>query len=259
MGSLITYVLRDVVRSRFVIVYGLVFIAISELLIRFVGIDRVLPALINVVVPLVPLISVVFAMSYVYHAVPTVEMLLSQPVKRRSVYAGLYVGLVGPLAVVPALGLGLPMLLRSGTAAATFPAASVLIVAVALLAAVFGGIGFWTAVRFRDRVGGLSFALFLWLFLAVGYDGLVLYASHAFSDYPIEGPLLVAMALNPIDLARVALLTVTDLSALLGYTGAVFMRFFGSALGIVIVAAASALWVAVPVLAGLRRFVARDF
>lgn len=259
MGSLITYVLRDVVRSRFVVVYGFVFLAISESLIRFVGIDRVLPALINVVVPLVPLISVVFAMSYVYHAVPTVEMLLSQPVKRRSVYAGLYVGLVGPLAGVPALGLGLPMVLRSGSGASAFSAAAVLIVAVALLAAVFAGIGFWTAVRFRDRVSGLSFALFLWLFLAIGYDGIVLYASHAFSDYPIEGPLLIAMALNPIDLARVALLTVTDLSALLGYTGALFVRFFGSGLGIAIVAVASALWVAVPALAGMRRFVRRDF
>ena len=51
------------------------------------------------------------------------------------------------------------------------------------------------------------------------------------SDYPLELPLLGLTLLNPVDLGRVLLLLQFDNAALLGYTGAVFERFFGSALG----------------------------
>jgi Cu-processing system permease protein len=45
----------------------------------------------------------------------------------------------------------------------------------------------------------------------------------------------------------------------MGYTGAVFERFFGSALGTGVTIGALAVWVAAPLLVGLRRFVAKDF
>lgn len=256
MYSVIKYVLRDVVRSRFVVGYGLVFIIISESLVRFVGADRVLPALINIVIPLVPLVSVIFAMSYVYHSMPTVEMLLTQPVKRSAVFGGLYLGMILPVAFIPAVALGLPMLLRPGAHGAPV----VLLVAVGfLLSVVFIGIGFWVAMSFKDRVAGLAFALFLWLFLAVGYDGLVLMGTRLFADYPLEVPLLGAMMLNPVDLARVSLLTLSDLSAMMGYTGALFLRFFGSSYGLAIIATVLFAWIVIPAVATGRRFVIRDF
>ena len=43
-----------------------------------------------------------------------------------------------------------------------------------------------------------------------------------FADYPIERPMLGLMLANPVDLARVVLLLRFDVSALMGYTGAVF-------------------------------------
>jgi len=80
----------------------------------------------------------------------------------------------------------------------------------------------------------------------------------AFSDYPLETPLLFAVLTNPIDLARVTLLVQTDWAALMGYTGAVFSRFFGTTLGVSIAIAALCLWVIGPLGLGLRRFRYKD-
>ena len=50
-----------------------------------------------------------------------------------------------------------------------------------------------------------------------------------------------------------------DISALMGYTGAVFNRFFGSGLGIITAGATLAVWLAVPTWIGLRIFDRKDF
>jgi hypothetical protein len=43
--------------------------------------------------------------------------------------------------------------------------------------------------------------------------------------------MIILSALNPIDLGRILFLMKFDIAALMGYTGAVFQRFFGSGLG----------------------------
>jgi Cu-processing system permease protein len=98
----------------------------------------------------------------------------------------------------------------------------------------------------------------LWLVLALLYDGLVLLAVALLADYPVERAMLGAMLANPVDLARVVLLLQFDVAALLGYTGAVFARFFGGA-GLLVAAAALLAWIAVPLAAGARAFRRKDF
>lgn len=51
---------------------------------------------------------------------------------------------------------------------------------------------------------------------------------------------------NPIDLSRILILLKLDISALMGYTGAVFQKFLGSASGIVVAFGVLLLWVGVP-------------
>jgi Cu-processing system permease protein len=50
-----------------------------------------------------------------------------------------------------------------------------------------------------------------------------------------------------------------DAAALMGYTGAVLQRFFGSVGGSLLAGAALVLWTAVPVALGLRAFQRKDF
>jgi len=67
------------------------------------------------------------------------------------------------------------------------------------------------------------------------------------------------MLANPIDLARLLILLRLDVSALMGYTGAVFERFFGSAGGALLASLALVMWTGVPLLLGARRFQRKDF
>jgi len=65
--------------------------------------------------------------------------------------------------------------------------------------------------------------------------------------------------LNPIDLGRVLLLLQLDIAALMGYTGAVFRRFFGSEMGVITSAVALVAWTGAPLWLGLRQFKRKDF
>ena len=64
--------------------------------------------------------------------------------------------------------------------------------------------------------------------------------------------------LNPIDLSRVQMLLQIDISALMGYTGAIFREFFGNFTGIVISFLGLFLWIIVPLFISLKKFEKKD-
>jgi Cu-processing system permease protein len=80
-----------------------------------------------------------------------------------------------------------------------------------------------------------------------------------FGDYPLERAVIAVSMLNPIDLARIMIMLEFDISALMGYTCAVFNRLFGSGLGVAMAGGMLAVWLAVPMWAGLRVFKKKDF
>ncbi len=65
--------------------------------------------------------------------------------------------------------------------------------------------------------------------------------------------------LNPVDLGRVLPLLQLDTAALMGYTGAVFERFFGGALGEAVTTMALLFWCVGPLLLAHRVFRRKDF
>lgn len=252
------YVMRDLVRSRWLLAYAGFFLAATALLLRFSDAPaKALISVSNVVLLVVPLANVVFGAMYLYSAREFVELLLAQPLRRRSLFAGLYVGLAAPVAAASVLGLLLP-LVASGADASVLVTGALLAAVAAALSAIFTAIAAAIVYAVEDRVRGLAAAIGLWLALAVVYDAVVLMAAARFADYPLERPMLGAMLANPIDLSRLLLLVRLDGAALLGYTGAVFQQFFGGA-GFLVAAGAVALWVAVPVITGARLFQRKDF
>jgi Cu-processing system permease protein len=78
-------------------------------------------------------------------------------------------------------------------------------------------------------------------------SGLFLILMVVFNDYPLDKFALIGTVLNPIDLSRILILLKLDISALLGYTGAVFQQFFGSSLGMFLAIFILLLWVIFPV------------
>ena len=127
------------------------------------------------------------------------------------------------------------------------------------LTLIFTGIAFCIALRFEDRLTGLGIAMAVWLLLAIVYDGLILLVVALNPDRSMEKSLLAASLMNPVDLVRIALLLQFDISALMGYTGAVFNRFFSGVTGLAVIAAALTTWIGGPFLLGHYTFKRKDF
>jgi Cu-processing system permease protein len=251
---------RDLARNRWLLAYGLGLAGVAELLFLFGGTgNQVVLSLLNATLLLVPLVALVFGTMHVYQSREFIELLLAQPLPRSAVFVGLYLGLAIPLAAAFLLGIGVPLILHGAAAEAPRAALVALAAGGAFLTAAFSALAMAIALGTDDRLKGMSLSLAAWFLLTIGYDGGVLAVVATFGDWPLERPLLTLMLGNPVDVARVLVLTSLDASALLGYTGALFRRGFGTAAGPVIAVVALTLWAAVPVFFARRRFVRRDF
>lgn len=251
--------LNDLARNRWVVAYAAGFFIIAEALFWFGGTGtQVVLSLLNVVLMVVPLVSLVFGAIYVYGAREFTELLLAQPVPRRQLFLGLFLGLAIPLAVAFVAGAGLPFLFHLGAGA--HPGALVaLLVAGTGLGASCAAIAVAIALYTDDRLRGVGIALGVWLTMTVLYDAAMLAFAASFGEWPLERPMLALMLANPVDLARGLVLTQLDVSALMGYTGALFERTFGSLAGTVVAVSALVAWTAAPFAIAARRFRRRDF
>ncbi|HEX6574266.1 MAG TPA: ABC transporter permease subunit, partial [Gemmatimonadaceae bacterium] len=227
-------------------------------LLRFTGEDvKTLLSLSNIVIFVVPLMTLVYGTVYLYNSREFIELLLAQPIRRKTVFGGLYLGLAIPLTAAFAAGVSLPFIL-SGIDPAVRAALVIMVAGGAALTLIFTGIAFCVALKFEDKLTGLGAVLGIWLLLALVYDGALLLIVALFSDHSLEKSLLAATLFNPIDLVRIALLLQFDVSALMGYTGAVFSRFFSGAAGVSVIAAALTLWIGGPLGYGLIAFNRKD-
>jgi len=257
--KIVTYELRDVGRSRWLFAYAAFFLVVGDALLRFGGADKALLSLTSVTLFIVPLVALVFGTVFLDDAREFTELLLAQPVTRRQLYTGLYLGLTLPLAAAFVVGAAIPFAVHRIGDPTLGVSLGVLLAVGVTLTFVFTALAFVVAAFVDDRLRRMGTAIALWLVTAVLYDGLVLVLAMLLADYPIERTMLGLTLGNPVDLARVLLLLRFDVSALMGYTGAVFQQFFGGALGIAIASTALALWVTLPVALGLRAFRKRDF
>ena len=252
--------LNNLRRSRWLWGYVLFLLLLTDALLRFGGAGtRVVVSLLNVVLIFVPLVSLVFGAMYLYGAREFIELLMAQPVRRRALFLGLYGGLGSSLALAFGLGVGVPFLWGGWESGSPIGPLAMLIVVGVLLTYAFVALAFLIALLFEDRAKGLGAAILIWFLTTALYDAVLVFVVSAFADYALETPLIGLTLLNPIDLGRILLLLQLDTAALMGYTGAVFERFFGSAVGIAIAGSALVLWTLIPVGLGLRRFRTKDF
>jgi Cu-processing system permease protein len=180
-------------------------------------------------------------------------MLLAQPVSRAKVLLSEYLSTACSLVFALFTGMGIPVLLfTSGDIGWT------LILTGTGLTLACTSLSYWAAVRSRDKARGIGIVLLLWFYFALIYDGIVLMILFSFSDYPLEKLTLFLTALNPIDLARVSIMLKMDVSALMGYTGALYRDFFGSVNGILFTGGIMVLWIVIPLYFTLRTFRKND-
>ncbi|MCB0620485.1 MAG: ABC transporter permease [Saprospiraceae bacterium] len=260
MFKILKYSFFDLMRSRWTYLYcGFYLLLAGSLLWLSSDLSKVIISLMNVVLVLAPLIATMFGVMYYYNSREFTELLLAQPVRRGHIFLGQYLGLAGSLAASLLLGLGLPFALYGIFASAEIWNFFTLLLTGIFLSFIFSALAFLIALRHENRIKGFGLAILMWLFFALIYDGLFLLLLSVFSDYPLEGMAIGLSMFNPIDLSRILILLELDISALMGYTGAVFQKFLGAGPGMSIAIAVLLAWIALPV-CGIRSLAARkDF
>lgn len=218
---------------------------------------KVVLSLLNVTLLIVPLVTAFFAITYFYDSRNFMKFLLTQPVSRKSVFLGKFFSLSSFMSMLYLLGVTTPLLGRL-LGSEDRGLLVTLIVAGALLSFLFSSLAFLVGVVFEDRAKGVSFLLGLWLYLALLHDGLILTVIYVFREYPLERVVLVLTLLNPVDLARLFVVLNLDIAALMGVSGAIFKEFFGSGIGMLVVAVSMLVWIAVPTALSLFLFKKKD-
>lgn len=247
-------------RSRWSYVYFAFYLLLGFVLLFLNNdVSKAVITLMNVIIVLVPLIGTIFGVMYYYNSKEFTELLLAQPIRRSSIFLGQYLGVGLSLTLSLVLGLGIPFVLYGLFKSNAIWNFSLLLITGAFLTLIFVALAFNIAVANENKIKGFGYAVLLWLFLAVIYDGLFLMSLIVFEEYPLDTFSLVASMLNPIDLSRTLILLKLDISALLGYTGAVFKQFFGTHLGLLISIGVLVLWTVLPVMLLKYKTQKKDF
>lgn len=254
MFKISKYVLYDILRNKVVLAYtAFLFIVSMSLFQMEENSGKAILSLLNIVLIVVPLVSMVFSTIHWYNSYEFIELMLTQPISRKKVLWSEYTGISSSLVTAFLIGVGVPVLIYNFNSTGI-----ALLLTGSLLTLAFTSIAFLASVKSKDKARGIGAALLLWFYFSLIYDGLVLTILFAFSDYPMEKATLILSSLNPVDLGRIYLMLQMDVSALMGYTGATYKDFFGSSIGLLYTLGIMLVWIIAPVLLALRSFNKKD-
>ncbi|MGC1244128.1 MAG: ABC transporter permease subunit [Chryseosolibacter sp.] len=254
MTRIVKYVFYDLLRTRFIILYTVLLLVSTIVLFQFDSDPgKIILSLLNIVLMVVPLVSIVFTTIHFFNSYEFIELMLAQPVNRIVIFLSEYIALALSLCLAYLIGVGVPIVVYGASAGGP-----TLLFSGLMLTLVFVSLAFLASVLTRDKAKAIGLALLFWFYFSLIYDGLLLWVIFSFSDYPIEKLTLGLVALNPVDLARIIMLLKLDISALMGYTGAFYKNFFGSNWGIIFSSSVLFIWIALPLLLATRIFAKKD-
>lgn len=260
MKDILRYSFYEMVRSRWVYIYT-VFYLITTISLWLLSNDnsKVLISMTNITLGLTPLIGLLFGTTYYYNSREFIQMLMSQPLSRWNIFISVYGGLAITLCASVLVGVGLPMLFFGVLHTETLSIFLILLTMACTLSVIFSLMAFLVAMRYDDKVKGLSISILIWLTFAILYDGVVLLLLLVFKDYPLDQLTIGAIVLNPIDMARILIIMKLDISAMMGYTGAVLSTFLGKTWGTGLIILSILTWMLLPMLSLRRLGNQKDF
>lgn len=224
------------------------------------GFARTTMALVPVVLLLVPLSALILGVSGQSTEPESEPFLFGQPVSRRSVLVGRWLGESIALAGAIAIGLGFGgsiVAFASGNEGiaqfAFFVAATV------VLAMIFLSVAALIAAATDKRSVALGVGIFAWFVFVLLYDGAALSLAGWITGSRGGRVLFISVLGNPVDLIRVVALSVAGTPNVLGAAGDAWVRYLGGAAGAAIAASGALLtWLIAPLLVGIRLIGARD-
>lgn len=254
MKSIIKIIFHDNVKSKVVIIYFLMLALMSWTALLLEDNEaKANVTLLNIVLFIVPLMSLLYSTVYLYNAKEFIVLLLSQPLKRSQLWHSLFTGVSGSLSIAFLLGTGVPVLLYTNLATAWL----VILLGV-VITFIFVALAFLTTTLTSDKTRGIGAAIMLWLFFTMIYDAVLMYLILVFADYPVEKAITTLLMLNPLDLVRFQVILKMDMAAMMGYSGAAFKQLLGETWGMVISVIVLLVWIIVPYLLSLRIFKHKD-
>ncbi len=254
MKKIIKYVIIDILRNRFMLAYTVFLLLFTFSIFNLEDNSaKGLLSLLNILLIIVPLVSILFSAIYVYNSAEFLELLVSQPLKRKTIWISLFSGLAFSLSLAFFIGVGIPVLIYECTATGM-----IMIIVGLLLSVIFVSIAMLATVKTRDKAKGIGVAILLWLYFSLLFDGLVLFFLFQFADYPLEKIMVGFSTLNPIDMGRILVLLKMDVSAMMGYTGAVFKEIYGTTTGLMATSVIMILWIVLPAWLSVRKFNRKD-
>lgn len=248
------YVFSDIARNKVVLAYTLFLFMVTFGLFQIEGDPgKAVLSILNIVLIVVPLISLIFSTINYYNSLEFVELMVSQPIGRVVIIASQFTGTTFSLLLAFLIGCGVPIMIYQFDAVAMSLLFSGLILTI-----IFSSLGYLISVKSKDKARGIGVALLVWFYFSLIYDGLVLLILFTFSDYPVEKFTLLLSSLNPVDLSRIFVMLRLDVSALMGYTGATYKDFFGSGTGALYSVGILVLWALVPLWLAIAAFKKKD-
>ena len=260
MLKILKYSFFDLIRSRWSIIYFFFYFVTGMVLLYLSNdVSKAIASLMNITFILTPLIGTIFGVMNFYNSREFIELLLAQPIPRIRIFLGMFFGISLSLSFSLLLGMGLPFIIYGILISGHTMSLLVLLLSGVFLTFIFTAISFYIALINENRLKGFGMAILVWLFMAFLYDGIFLLSLLLLQEYPIEKFAIAMSLLNPIDLSRILIMLKLDISALMGYTGAVFNKFFENNTGMLISISALTAWTIVPVLLILKKGYKKDF
>ncbi|MCO5249431.1 MAG: ABC transporter permease subunit [Chitinophagales bacterium] len=254
MKKVIKYIMLDILRNKIVLAYMICLLLFSFGLFMVEDLpEKSLISILTLNLTLVPLVGIIFSTMYIYNSSEFIELLVAQPIKRKTIWFSMFIGLSFALSIAFLIGCGLPILIFSpNTQGLT------MIVTGVLLSLIFVSIALFITVYIQDKTKGIGASLLLWLYFTILFDGIVLFVLFQLLEYPLENLIVGLSILNPIDLVRIVSLLKMDISALMGATSAVFRQYFTGSIGYLISYGILLLWIIIPLLLSTRKFIKKD-
>lgn len=252
------------IRNRWTVIFALVFgglvvsIAYFGIIAEgFSGLQsftRTSASLLNLVLYIVPLVSLTMGTLSFTGDKGATELLFSQPLTRSEVILGKLLGLFFSISLSTLIGFTLAggIILMGNGPEGVVPYALFVLLSLAL-SLVFLGIALLVATVSRRKSRAFGVSLFLWFFFVLFYDLIALGGTLFLKGSSANVFLFVSLFGNPVDMVRVATLILLDNITIFGAAGAVMLRFLGgqiSSVGLLVVGLAA--WAALPVIVANR-------
>jgi Cu-processing system permease protein len=246
------------IRNRWTLIFaasfGVLVLAISYFglvtagAIGFQGFARTSASLLNLVLYIVPLVSLTMGCQSFTSEKGASELLFAQPVTRGEILMGKLAGLFASITTATVAGFGLAGIIiaaKAGTAGATrFPA---LVGLSLLLALVFLTLSALVSTACHRKSKAFGVGLFLWIFFVLFYDLIVIGGTFLMKERAANQFIFASLFGNPVDMVRVAGQMAIDGKEIYGAAGAALVRFLGGDVKSMLSLVAGLLvWVVVP-------------